>query len=225
MPGTDALVMAAGSGARFCGEPKQYLSLRGRPMMAWAIERFSGHAAIDRVTVVVASGAEDQVRRLVEEQRLGKIHAIVPGGATRQGSVRLGLDALDSSSEKVLVHDAARPCLSSDLLQRIVDALSDADAVVPALPTVDTLIHESSGRLDAILDRVGISGVQTPQGFRTELLKRAHRNAESKGIVSSDDGSLVFALGEAVKTIIGERTNIKITFENDLPIAEAILGA
>jgi 2-C-methyl-D-erythritol 4-phosphate cytidylyltransferase len=156
---------------------------------------------------------------------LDKVDGVVAGGKTRQDSVRHGLEALPSSSETVLVHDAARPCLSSALLQRILDALGGSDAVVPALPAVDTLIREQSNHLDAVVDRVGISGVQTPQGFRTELLRRAHANAEAGGIKSSDDGSLVFALGEPVATVPGERTNIKITFEEDLAIAEAILGA
>jgi len=102
--------------------------------------------------------------------------------------------------------------------------LRDNDAVIPVTPAVDTLVREDGGMLDALLDRVHISAVQTPQAFRTDLIVRAHREAEAKGFSSSDEGSLVFALGETVRTIPGERTNIKITFEDDVPIAEAILG-
>jgi 2-C-methyl-D-erythritol 4-phosphate cytidylyltransferase len=216
--------MAAGSGERFGGESKQFVALHGKPMVVWAIECFAKSRGIDNVTVVTTPGEEDGIRRAVDDHGLDKVGRIVPGGDTRQQSVWRGLQSLDSNSDVVLVHDAARPCLSGDLVQRVIDALGSDAAVVPVLPAVDTLIRESSGRLEKVVDREGISGVQTPQGFRTDLLIRAHQNAKDKGIVSSDDGSLIFALGETVRTIAGERTNIKITFEDDVPIAEAILS-
>ena len=225
MSKTDVLIMAAGSGDRFGGEPKQFLPLRNKPVIVWAIESFCDHPDVGGITVVAEPGREREIGELLESYSVEEIEEIVPGGETRQDSVRRGLEALRSTSVTVLVHDAARPCLSGVLLQRILDALCGVDAVVPALPAVDTLIREKSNRLDAVVDRTGVSGVQTPQGFRTELLRRAHANAEAKGIVSSDDGSLVLAMGEPVSTVPGERTNIKITFEEDMAIAEAILGA
>lgn len=216
--------MAAGGGERFgTKEPKQFFHLNDRPMMVWAVEPFSANAVIDGITVVVTPGMEDLARKVIADYGLRKVDRVVAGGETRQESVRLGLDALGPDSEKVLVHDAARPCLSDELLQRVLDRLDSADAVVPTSPVVDTLVHERGGGVDAILDRVNISGVQTPQGFRAELLVRAHRNALDKGLTSSDDGSLVYALGEAVQTVPGETTNMKLTFERDVPIIEGIL--
>jgi 2-C-methyl-D-erythritol 4-phosphate cytidylyltransferase len=215
--------VAAGGGERFGAEPKQFVPLRGRPVIVWAVGRLADRQDIHGITLVVADEAKDRVGRLVEKHGLTKVDRVVSGGETRQHSVWNGLQALDSDCDTVLVHDAARPCLSSELLDRILNALAGNDAVIPVLRAVDTLVHEKSGRLDAILDRVNISGVQTPQGFRKELLTRAHRHAEAKGIISSDDGSLVFALGEPVATVGGSRTNIKITFEEDVPIAEAII--
>jgi 2-C-methyl-D-erythritol 4-phosphate cytidylyltransferase len=214
--------MAAGRGDRF-GRPKQFTPLHGRPMIVWAIERFEREAAIDSIVLVVSPGSEERVTDVVEQEGFAKIHAIVAGGETRQESVWQGLQALDEASERVLVHDAARACLSQPLLERMIAALAQNDAVVPALPVVDTLIHQSDGELNAMLDRENIAGVQTPQAFRTALLIKAHRSAAASGLKSSDDGSLVFALGEPVRTIEGERTNIKITFEEDLRIAEAII--
>ncbi|MDH3215667.1 MAG: 2-C-methyl-D-erythritol 4-phosphate cytidylyltransferase [Candidatus Krumholzibacteria bacterium] len=226
MPGTDVLIMAAGRGERFAeGAPKQFMLLHGRPVIVWSIEQFMSHGDISAITVVTTPGTEEQVKEIVREHGLEKVDHVVAGGETRQRSVQLGLMAVGQDSSKVLVHDAVRPCFSVDLLQRILTEMSAYDAVIPAVPVVDTLVHERSGELDAILDRVNISGVQTPQGFRTDLLSRAHRSAEAKGLSSSDDGSLVFALGETVRTVRGESTNIKITFEDDVPIAEAILGA
>ena len=139
--------------------------------------------------------------------------------------MRLGLETLDADCGFVLIHDAARPCVGADLIGGVIGALSGGGAVVPVLPAVDTLVRESDGAVDAILDRVHISGVQTPQGFHSALILRAHRSAKAKGFTSSDDGSLVFALGEKVRTIEGERTNIKITYPEDAAVAEAILGA
>jgi len=224
MSKTDVLIMAAGSSERFGGEPKQFLKLHGKPVIVWAVERFALHPGIDGITVVAAPGSEKEIGSMLEEYSLPKIDNVVAGGDTRQISVSNGLATLDSFSDSVLVHDAARPCLSNNLLQRMLEALTTADAVVPSLPIVDTLIRERSGQVDAIVDRTGVAGVQTPQGFRTDLLRRAHGEAVTKGITSSDDGSLVLALGETVATIPGERTNIKITFEDDVTVADAILG-
>ena len=216
--------MAAGSGDRFgSGEPKQFIHLYRRPMLVWSIERFADHPRIDAITVVVAPGSEAQVDQLVERYELRKVRAPVVGGATRQESVSLGLMSLGDEAERVLIHDAARPCVTEALITSMLDKLEEHDAVIPALPAVDTLIHEREGQLDAILDRVNVSGVQTPQGFKTELIVKAHRRAESRGLQASDDGSLVFALGVPVQTVVGERTNIKVTYEDDIRIAEAIL--
>jgi 2-C-methyl-D-erythritol 4-phosphate cytidylyltransferase len=154
---------------------------------------------------------------------LRKVHAITPGGETRQESVFNGLRALPEGVTHVLIHDAARPCVSSALIERALDALGAHDAVVPAVAATDTLIRDHQGRVDAIIDRVHVAGVQTPQAFRLELIVRAHREAKVRGLKSSDDGSLVLALGEPVHTIPGERTNIKVTFREDVAIAEAIL--
>ncbi|UCG50646.1 MAG: 2-C-methyl-D-erythritol 4-phosphate cytidylyltransferase [Candidatus Latescibacterota bacterium] len=224
MPKTIALIMAAGTGERFEGSvPKKFYTLLGRPMIVWATECFAAHAAIDSITIVAAPGEEERVGEIVETHRLHKVDRIVPGGQTRQESVWLGLETFDSFAETVLVHDAARPCLTHALVDRVLDALKRDEAVVPAWPVVDTLVREEGEAVDAVLDRVHISGVQTPQGFRTSLLVRAHRKARARGFSSSDDGSLVFALGENVRTIPGERTNIKVTFVEDAVIAEAIL--
>jgi 2-C-methyl-D-erythritol 4-phosphate cytidylyltransferase len=154
---------------------------------------------------------------------ISKIAGVVAGGKTRQESVRLGLDTLDPSFNVVLIHDAVRPCVTPALIGRVLDAASAGGAVIPVCPAVDTLVRENAGAVDAILDRVHISDVQTPQGFSRDLILRAHRRAKATGFTSSDDGSLVFAMGEKVLAIGGERTNIKITYAEDAPIAEAII--
>lgn len=216
--------MAAGAGERFEGrESKTFHPLLGRPVLVWSAERLALHRDIDSITVVVAPGEEGRAGEVLETHRVPKIARVVHGGDTRQESVRLGLDTVDSACDIVLVHDAARPCLTPLLIDRTLEALKTHGAVIPVWPVVDTLVREAGGVVDAIVDRVQISGVQTPQGFHAELLHRAHRSAKARGFSSSDDASLVFALGETVRVIAGERTNIKITYIEDASIAGAIL--
>ncbi|HET6350326.1 MAG TPA: IspD/TarI family cytidylyltransferase, partial [Candidatus Krumholzibacteria bacterium] len=165
----------------------------------------------------------DTLRGALSADAAGKLRAVVTGGATRQDSVYLGLEQTPADATHVLIHDAARPCLSAALRDRVIDALAEHDAVVPAVAVTDTLIRDVEGGVDAILDRVHIAGVQTPQAFRLDLIRRAHGVARDRGFTSSDDGSLVLALGERVATVAGERTNLKVTFRDDLAIAEAVL--
>jgi 2-C-methyl-D-erythritol 4-phosphate cytidylyltransferase len=221
---TGVLIMAAGTGDRFAGrELKTFYRLLGRPLLVWSAERFGLRRDIDPITVVCAPGDEGRVGEALAAHGVARVSRIVHGGSTRQESVRRGLDALDPSVRTVLVHDAARPCVTLSLIDRTIEALKTRDAVIPVWPVVDTLVREANGRIDAVVDRAGVSGAQTPQGFRVDLLNRAHKSALEKGISSSDDGSLVLALGEPVASIVGERTNVKITFIEDAPIAEAIL--
>ena len=222
---TTALIMAAGTGERFGEEaPKQFCPLNGYPALAWNIRTFSAVEAVTNLIVVITPGLKQRVAEMVDEHGLENVNQIVPGGETRQESVSKGLEALADDVSYVLVHDAARPCVSIPLIESVVTALDTSAAVVPALPVVDTLILQNAGAVDAILERNHIAGVQTPQGFRRELLVTAHRRAASRGLSSSDDGSLVLAMGESVKVVRGEPNNIKITYREDVTVAEAILA-
>jgi 2-C-methyl-D-erythritol 4-phosphate cytidylyltransferase len=152
-----------------------------------------------------------------------KLHAFAPGGATRQQSVSSGLGAVPDGTTHVLIHDAARPCVSEALCERVIDALMVSSAVIPVVPATDTLVQVRDSRVQLMVDRTAIAGVQTPQGFRLDLIVEAHRAAKARGLESSDDGSLVLALGEPVVTVAGERSNLKVTYKEDIAIAEAIL--
>jgi 2-C-methyl-D-erythritol 4-phosphate cytidylyltransferase len=214
--------MSAGSGERFGDSaPKQFCMLGDRPALIWSAQLFEAHAGIDSLIVVVPPGHEARVEKMLREGNIAKA-AVVTGGATRQESVLKGLNA--ASGENVIVHDAVRPCMTLQLLDRVLAALETHEAVIPVVPAVDTLYHLLGAEMDALLDRVNIAQVQTPQGFRRELLDRAHRLSAGKGLVLSDDGSLVFSLGARVHTVPGERNNIKITFKEDVALAQALLA-
>ncbi|HEU4929185.1 MAG TPA: 2-C-methyl-D-erythritol 4-phosphate cytidylyltransferase [Candidatus Krumholzibacteria bacterium] len=221
-----ALIMAGGSGERFAGAsgtPKQMVELCGRPMISWSTDALAQASQLGRIVIVLPQGLEAEVRAVLSPDATAKLHAFVVGGATRQESVFNGLSALPSDVTHVLIHDAARPCVSSVLIESILDALQSHHAVVPAVAVADTLVRDAGGKVDAIIDRVHVAGVQTPQAFQFDLILRAHREARARGFQSSDDGSLVLALGETVHTLPGERTNIKVTVRADVAMAEAIL--
>ena len=216
--------MAAGSGSRFdAGTAKQTTMLDGRAMLAWSAEMLAVSARVSGLVLVAPAGQEAAFTALLAEQAARKLRAAVSGGNSRQDSVYNGLERVPEGTTHVLIHDAARPCLSPALRDRVIDALASHDAVVPAVPVTDTLIRDMDAGVDAILDRVNLAGVQTPQGFRLELIRSAHRIARERGFKSSDDGSLVLALAENVATVPGERSNLKVTYRDDVIIAEAIL--
>jgi 2-C-methyl-D-erythritol 4-phosphate cytidylyltransferase len=225
-----ALVMAGGTGDRFAAQthsagPKQLTPLLGRAMVAWSVDAFAQSDRVAHVIIASAPDHESGVRDALSPVGRSKLRAFAPGGETRQESVFNALAVLPADVTHVLIHDAARPCVSASLVNRVLDALRERSAVVPTVAATDTLVREVDGRIDAVIDRVHVAGVQTPQAFRRELIERAHREARARGFQSSDDGSLVLALGEVVHAIAGERTNIKVTYREDTTVAEAVLSS
>lgn len=216
------IVLAAGSGRRFGGPPKQFEVLGGDRVIdrSLAVSR----AAADHVVVVLAPGQEREGAELVES---GAADVAVTGGSERADSVRAALAVVDEDAAVIVVHDAARPLASADLHQAVVAAVhAGADAVIPAVPVTDTIkhvAHDGSGRsvVTDTPDRSTLVAVQTPQAFRADILRDAH--ATSAG--ATDDAALVEALGATVVVIDGEPTNIKITGPNDLAIAAILLDA
>ena len=192
------MIVAAGSGDRF-GGPKQYAPLGARRVLDWSLG--AARESCDGVVLVVHPDRAGDREPMVD--------AVVAGGATRSASVRAGLAAVPDDADIVLVHDAARPLASAQLWRRVLAAVEDGnDAVVPAIPVVDTL-REVGG---ATVDRAGYVAVQTPQGFRAALLRRAHEGAAE----GTDDASLVEAIGGKVLVVDGEPENRKITTTADL---------
>jgi 2-C-methyl-D-erythritol 4-phosphate cytidylyltransferase len=220
-----AIIVAAGSGERMEGSDslKQLHLIAGKPMLAWSLQRVADRRNIHGIVIVIGRGMEDEVRAALKGHGLDDVDTFVIGGATRQASVWEGLQALSPDATHVLVHDAARPCASPALFQRMLDALQSHDAVVPVVPAVDTLVIERETTVQAVLDRSEIGAVQTPQVFSLKLLRRAHEYAADNGITAGDDGSLIQAMGEPVATVPGERNNIKVTYPEDLMVADVVL--
>jgi 2-C-methyl-D-erythritol 4-phosphate cytidylyltransferase len=202
-----AIVVAGGSGSRF-GGPKQFADLAGRPLVAWSLE--GARRACDGVVLVVPDGSPT-----------GSWDAdrVVTGGSTRSQSVRAGLAAVPDDADIIVVHDAARPLARPPLWAAVLDAVvAGADGAIPALPVVDTVKEVGpEGRL-VTLDRSRLVAVQTPQAFRAESLRRAHR----AGTDATDDAALVEAAGGHIVLIDGPPDNVKVTSPTDLILAAAL---
>lgn len=224
-----AIVPAAGRGERLgAGIPKAFRELAGRALLEYAVGALLGSRAVDLVVVVVPAERCDQARGL-----LGPSVLVVAGGDTRRQSVRRALAALPADVTAVLVHDAARPLASSELVRVVVAAVvAGAAAVVPVLPLADTVKEvDPSGRVTATLDRGRLRTVQTPQGFTREVLVRAHAAAGSDEHVegadtagaATDDAALVERLGVPVSVVAGDPMAFKITNPFDFALADLLI--
>lgn len=216
-----ALVVAAGSGSRLGGTlPKQYRDIAGRPVLTHALERLR-HPRIDAVCVVIGPGQEELYRGAA-----GTLSLLPPviGGASRRESVRNGLEALaDAEFDVVLIHDAARPFVPADLIDRLVDALGTHAAAVPVLPVTDTIVR-AENLLGESIDRGGLARVQTPQAFRFGAILQAHR-AWSGALEATDDAQVARAAGVEVAAIDGDSAAEKLTYPGDFHRAERFVGA
>ena len=226
MPSHFALLPAAGVGARMGAEhPKQYLDIHGRPMIWHAIRAFEGHPAIARVYVVISP--EDGWWDGYNWSAFAHLTVLRCGGATRAESVLNGLKSMAGDVGKddwVLVHDAARPCLSRTLLDKLFSEV-DGDAVggILAAPVADTLKREGEGgRIQETVPRAGLWGAQTPQMFQHGLLTRALLQA---GTAVTDEASAVEALGLSPRLVESDLTNLKVTYPRDLEVAAWLLGS
>jgi 2-C-methyl-D-erythritol 4-phosphate cytidylyltransferase/2-C-methyl-D-erythritol 2,4-cyclodiphosphate synthase len=223
---TAALVVAAGEGRRFGGEtPKQYRLLAGRPVVACSVRALLDAPGVDGVMVVIHPGHEAHYRAACDGLPL---LPSVTGGATRQQSVRLGLERLAAyGTERVLIHDAARPLVSAGLIGRALAALERHAGAVPALPVTDTLKQAAAGAgepavIERTVGRAGLWRVQTPQAFRFDDILAAHRAHADRE--ATDDAMLIEWAGGAVALVPGEERNMKITGPEDLITAERLIG-
>jgi 2-C-methyl-D-erythritol 4-phosphate cytidylyltransferase len=221
--GAWAVVVAAGSGERFGGRrPKAFANLGGRPLVAESIERLDASGWIEAVVVVAPLDWEEPTILLAEELGAGSLRAVVTGGATRTDSVRAGLAEVPETTAVVVVHDAARPLLPEEVVERVVTALGEGwDAAVPALPLADTVKRAEGETVAETVDRTGLHAAQTPQAFVAETLRRALAGSGE----ATDCAGLVEAAGGRVRLVEGDRRLLKVTTPADLAFVETLLAA
>ena len=223
-----AVVIAAGGRGRRMGGslPKQFLRLGGTPVLQRTVAAFHGIPAVRWIFLVVPRAHLARTRSLVRRAGFTKVAGIVPGGKERQDSVWSGLAACRGRADVVLVHDAARPLVERSVIAAVIRAANRYGAAVAAVRTKDTIKVESRrrpGYFSRTLPRDGLWSVQTPQGFRFDILWRAHRRARRAGFVGTDEASLVERLGVPVRIVPGSERNIKITTPEDRRLAESLL--
>ncbi|HET6857890.1 MAG TPA: 2-C-methyl-D-erythritol 4-phosphate cytidylyltransferase [Streptomyces sp.] len=237
---TAAVIPAAGRGIRLGpGAPKALRALSGTPMLIHAVRAMADSRAVSLVVVVAPADGAAAVKNLLDEHALPERtdFVVVPGGETRQESVRLGLEALPAGITTVLVHDAARPLVPVDTVDAVIEAVRDgAPAVVPALPLSDTVKQvepREKGEPEPVVatpDRSLLRAVQTPQGFDRATLVRAHetfaagRDAAAHGEGATDCAGMVEQLGVQVVVVPGHEEAFKVTRPLDLILAEAVLA-
>lgn len=220
-----AVIVAGGSGLRAGGErPKQYQVIGGKPVIWWTCRAFLDHPAIDHVQAVIGAGHEDMFSAATQGLDIGPP---VIGGATRQESCRIGIEAVERHRPaKVLIHDAARPFATPDLIGDVVGWLDRFPAVVPGLPVADTLKFAPGGIVSRTVDRAAIWSAQTPQGFHYDGILAAYRKAEAEKTKNlTDDASVAEQAGIAIAMISGRLENRKLTTAEDIRIADRDMTA
>ena len=220
-----AVFPAAGQGRRMnVGINKVFLDLVGKPILVHTLQRFSRSKYINHLVVVVAAEDISFIRKLLKAVPGLKPYQVVAGGSERQYSIANGLAVVPKESEIVLVHDAARPLTSVETIDRVVEGAREIGGAIAAVPEKNTVkIVAEDGIVRETPPRKTLWEVQTPQGFRKDILLEAYRKAEEDGFLGTDDSSLVERLGVPVKVVESDYRNIKVTTPEDLLIAEALL--
>ncbi len=222
---TTAVLVAGGTGTRLgAREPKAWVPIAGRPMLRWSAEALSAAGVFGAILPVVPRDLAERASALEPLAHIPECLPAVSGGAERQDSVWAGIEQLAEGSQWVAIHDAARPFVSPEEVRSVVEAAQSDAAAILASPTQDTLKIVDDQAVVETLDRSRCYSAQTPQVFKLDLLREAHRKARAEGFVGTDDAHLVERLGVNVRVVFGSARNRKITHPDDLLWAEAVAG-
>jgi len=217
-----AVLVAAGRGERLGSDrPKAFVPFAGRPLLAESLTRIDRSERVDNVVVVAPPGWEEPAILCAEEESAEKVVACVGGGETRADSVRAGVAAVPEDASVILVHDAARPLVTDDVIARVVGALDDGsvDGAVPGLPVPDTLKRASGDIVEATVSRDDLFAVQTPQGFRADVFRQVITETSES---ATDCAGLMEAAGHSVLIVEGDRLLTKVTTAADLALVEKL---
>ena len=217
-----AVIPAGGTGRRMGGQAKAELVLKGVPLLRRVLDRF---LAIEDVKYIVVAAPVAMVTEPPAWLKQPRVH-VVAGGAERSDSVRHGLEALPAEVDTVVIHDAARPLVSRELIEQVIALARSGTGAIAALPATDTIhVVDDQGRIVQTPERAGLWQAQTPQAFPRTVIESAHRQALQEQLPATDDAALVVRYGGAVQVVRGEAHNLKITVPADVQFAEALLAA
>lgn len=221
---TTAIILAAGQGKRLgLGHNKMFYEF-AKPLLAYTIHPFEAHPDIDEILVVANQNEVEAIQKLIQKFQFSKVKVVLEGGKTRQDSCYNGVQACEESGI-IMIHDGARPFVTHEIIsQSLKDALEFGASVV-GVPVKDTTkLAMADGFVSQTLERDKLWQIQTPQTFRSALIREGHTQAKADGFKGTDDASLIERLGHRVKLTMGSYDNIKITTREDLILAEKILG-
>lgn len=224
-----AIILAGGSGTRLGGErPKQFLTVAGKMVIEHTIEAFHSNSRIDEIAIVTRVDYVDDMRKMIAQNAYEKVKHVLCGGKERYHSSLAALAAYHDDDDRLLFHDCVRPLVSQRIIDDCLDALDSYDAVDVAVPSTDTIIEvDEQGNICRIPQRSRLRNVQTPQGFRRSVIRRAFDLAlQDPEFMPTDDCSVVFRYlpDTRIRVVEGDTSNIKITYKEDLEFAERMLG-
>lgn len=217
-----AIIAAAGASRRMCGANKIFLELGGESVLLRTVKKFSQTARV--TNLIVVTNEVETVREMLNSTPNLKPFEVTAGGSERQYSIAKGLKLVPAGTEIILVHDAARPLVELETIEKVIDAAAEYGGAIAAVAEKNTIkVVDAEGFVKSTPVRADLVEVQTPQGFRAEILLRAYEQAASDKFLGTDDASLVERIGGKIKVVPSSYKNIKITTPEDIQIAETFL--
>lgn len=220
-----AVIAAAGTSQRCMGEDKLFCDINGIPVIAHTLTKFQQSNHVDDIIVVSRAERLEEIALICDEYNFSKVSSVIVGGFTRMESVINGVHATGCGRKLILIHDAARPCVDQKIISDTIKAAKKHHAAAPAVKVSSTLKIIEDNKIKETISREGVYEIQTPQVFRSEIIKAALSNAFRKSIEVTDDCMAVEIIGMPVHIITGSCRNIKITEKDDLKTAELLLNS
>jgi 2-C-methyl-D-erythritol 4-phosphate cytidylyltransferase len=218
-----AIIVAAG-GSRRVGFDKLFAMIAGKPVIAHSIDAFERADSVSEIIVVAREERHDEVKKIVDRENFKKVRSIIPGGEYRQDSVHAGLDRVKADAKYIAVHDAARPLITTEQIDRVFEQCRTHGATALAEPINDTIKRADVAlAVTGSVAREQLYAMQTPQIFERHLIEEAYRAVYAQNISVTDEVSAVERLGRKVVLVPNEEINFKITYRRDLPLAEFVL--
>ena len=217
------VIAAAGLSQRCRGEDKLFCLLGDKPVIAHSVQAFEKCELVNEIIIVSRQERISDITAICEKYNFKKVSMVMVGGDTRLDSVMTGVYVASRKNKIIAVHDAARPCIDADIIRKSIIAARKYHAAAPAVAVSSTLKRVSNGVISETVDRSGLFEIQTPQVFKSEVIKAALSNAKKKSINVTDDCMAVELMGMPVHIVEGSRRNLKITVNEDLAIAEAFI--
>ena len=224
IPSCSAVIAAAGSSRRMGGEDKLFISINGAPVLAHTLAAFQKCRYIDEIIIVTNEKNIERAGEICAQFDISKASKIIIGGDTRLVSVMNGVFAVSGKAKLIVIHDCARPCIEQAVIERTIETAAKYHAAAPATPISSTIKKAENNIIFQTIDREGLFEIQTPQVFAAALIKAALTKAFKKSIDVTDDCMAVELIGATVHITEGARSNIKLTANEDVMIARAILA-